>query len=360
MRKSDYKSVKLMLLGGESCPSAGLSFARKIKMIRNLSVFSIFGFFVITSFTFAGPVFPDLKVVPWNGHKAATSLTFDDGDPSHLDVVVPELNQRKMHGTFYLIANKIDRKDEWRKILLAGHEIGNHTLDHKHANELTPKDEEAQVAGAKNVLQKEFGIPVLTFAYPFVEISPGLKTNVEKTHLLARGGYGTYVMKPEVEPDWMNIPSQTTMTNLTFDTYKTWIDDDVTGGGWLVWMIHGLEGTPWGWNPITKKVFTQILDYLQAKDIWVGTFLEVGSYFRAQKVFEKALTQAGDNEKTLKWQIPQYFPDNVLLKIQADGIKDGFEFWQGKQKITADEKGFYPIVFNRGELTLKVLTTPQK
>ena len=33
--------------------------------------------------------FPQLKVVPWNGHKAATSLTFDDGDPIHLDVVIP-------------------------------------------------------------------------------------------------------------------------------------------------------------------------------------------------------------------------------------------------------------------------------
>src|SRR5205085_2701335 len=110
-------------------------------------------------------------------------------DPSHLDAALPELNQRKMRATFYLIANKIDRKDEWRKILAMGHEIGNHTLDHKHVNELTPRDEEAQVVGAQNVLQKEFGVPVLTFAYPFTEVSPGLRKWVEKTCLIARNGY---------------------------------------------------------------------------------------------------------------------------------------------------------------------------
>ena len=128
-----------------------------------------------------------LKVVPWNGHKAATSLTFDDGDPSHLDVVVPELNKRHLHGTFFLIANKISREDDWRKILADGHEIGNHTLDHKHASELTPQDEEAQVVGAQNVLQKEFGIAIYSFAYPFVEISPGLKAQVAKTDLFGPG-----------------------------------------------------------------------------------------------------------------------------------------------------------------------------
>lgn len=317
-------------------------------------------FFSVFSPVFASPAFPDLKVVPWNGHKAATSLTFDDGDPSHLDVVIPELNQRKMRATFYLIANKIDRKDDWRKILAVGDEIGNHTLDHKHAADLTPADEEAQVVGAKNVLQKEFGVPVLTFAYPFVEISPGLKKNVEANHLLARGGYGTYVMKPEVEPDWMNIPSRTTMTNLNFDTYQSWIDEDVTGGGWLVWMIHGLEGTKWGWEPITRKVFAQILDYLQTKDIWVGTFLEVGSYFRAQKIFEKTAPVAADNEKTWKWQVPDFFPAKVLLKMSAEGMKDGFEIYQGKQKIAADEKGFYPVLFNQGELTLRSVSPSAK
>ena len=266
-----------------------------------------------------------------------------------------------MRATFYLIANRTDRKDEWRKILTAGHEIGNHTLDHKHTSELTAKDEEAQVVGAQNVLQKEFGVPVLTFAYPFTEVSPGLKKRVEKTNFIARNGYGIYVIKPDTEPDWTNIPSRTTMTNLSFDTYKSWIDEDVDGGGWLVWMIHGLEGTSSGWEPILKKTFTQILDYLQIKDIWVGTFLEVGSYFRAQKVFEKVIPQTIGMEKKWKWEIPANFPGGVHLKLQLNdgkGAAETFEIWQGKQKIMPDEKGFYVIDFGKKEVTARQLSLP--
>jgi len=327
-------------------------------MNRGKFLETILFFALFSSLSWADSPFPEVKVVPWNGHKAATSLTFDDGDPSHLDVALPELNQRKLHGTFYLIANRIDRKDEWRKILGEGHEIGNHTLDHKHASELTPRDEEAQVVGAKNVLQKEFGVPVLTFAYPFTEVSPGLRKWVGKSSFIARNGYGTYVMKPGMEPDWMNIPSRMTMTNIPFKIYKSWMDEDLKGGGWLVWMIHGLEGAPSGWEPILKKNFTRILDYLQTKDIWVGTFLEVGSYFRAQKLFEKISPRVSGSEKIWRWEVPANSPRTINLKLQLEagkGDPERFELSQGKQKITPDEKGSYVIDFGKKELTLRFL-----
>jgi peptidoglycan/xylan/chitin deacetylase (PgdA/CDA1 family) len=303
---------------------------------------------------------PDLKAVPWNGHKAATSLTFDDGDPSHLDVVIPELNKRHLHGTFFLIANKISREDEWRKILSDGHEIGNHTLDHKHASELTPQDEEAQVVGAQNVLQKEFGIAIYSFAYPFVEISPGLKAQVAKTDLLGRGGYGaSYEVTPDQDPDWANIPSRTTMTAFPFATYQQWISADVEKGGWLVWMIHGLEGTPWGWQPITKQIFGQILDDLQSNDIWVGTFTEVGAYLRAQKAFEKSQVQKSDQGETWTWTIPDHFPPNVLLKVRpSPALAAGgqtIEIRQGNQKLSPDAKGDYSIHFDLKGLQLSLL-----
>ena len=305
--------------------------------------------------------FPDLKVAPWDGHKAAASLTFDDGDPSHLDVAVPELNRRKLHGTFFLIANQITRKDEWRQILKDGHEIGNHTLDHKHATGLTPEDEEAQVTGAQNVLQKEFGVPVLTFAYPFTEVTPSLEARVAKTHFLARGGYGggLYVMTPDSNPDWANLASHMTMTNQPMETYQSWIDEDSQKQGWLIFMIHGLEGTVSGWQPITKKMFGQILDALQAKDkdIWVDSLLNVGCYFRAEKIFEKAEVKQNDKEKTWKWDLPNRFPKTVLkVKIDASGAASApaLELTQdGKTALVADKDGFYPVDFAQKKLILR-------
>ena len=296
--------------------------------------------------------FPAIKVVPWNGHKAATSLTFDDGDPSHLDVAVPELNKRKMRGTFFLIANKVDRKDEWRGVLKEGHEIANHTLDHKHANELSPKDANAQVVGARNVLQKEFGVEVRTFAYPFTEITPDLRKWVVQTSLLARGG-GERLAQPDVAIDWWNVSAYSTMTDHPFRTYQGWIDKDLKAGGWLVWIIHGLEGTPWGWQPISRKMFAKILDALQSKDVWVGTFLEVGSYLRAQKIFETSLVRVSGKEEVLTWIVPDHFPSNIVLKVRAPKKSRKVELWQAKTQIEPDAQGNYPVSFNAGELTVR-------
>lgn len=299
---------------------------------------------------------PSLKVLPWNGHKAATSLTFDDGCPSQLDIAVPELNKRKMQATFFLIANRITRKDEWRKLLVEGHEIGNHTLDHKHVAELTPSDAESQVLGAQHVLQKEFGVPIRTFSYPFSEMTPELKTQVEKTHWLARGGSSQRLLTPEQEPDWWEIHSHKAMTDIPFSTYQKWMDKDLKTGSWSVWMIHSLDPADSGYEPISSKVFGQVLDALQAKDFWVATFQTVGAYWRAQKIFEKAKVES-HGDKTWTWEVPKDFHPDVTLKIRVIFVSSGapvpFEIWQGRQKIKPDEKGVYPINFDKGQLTLR-------
>lgn len=299
--------------------------------------------------------FPSLKVVPWDGHKAACSLTFDDGDPAHLDTAVPELDRRKMHGTFFLIANRLDRKDEWRKALQEGHEIGNHTLDHKHAGELTPADEEAQVVGAQHVLQKEFGVAVLTFAYPFGEASAGLRSQVQRGHLLARGVGRQDLILPQEEPDWWYLPSYSTMTLTALSTYQEWINEDVEAGAWMIFTIHGIEGTPWGYQPIAKKTFEQLLDHLGSKDIWVDTLLTIGAYFRAQKILEKSPSEVSGTSKEWSWTVPDVFPRNVIVKVRLAPTGNGVEVWQDRQKILPDTQGCYAVNFNVGRLTLRLL-----
>ena len=149
------------------------------------------------------------------------------------------------------------------------------------------------------------------------------------------------------------------MTAFPFDTYQQWISADVQKGGWLVWMIHGLEGTQWGWQPITKKIFGQILDDLQSQDIWVGTFTEVGAYLRAQKAFEKSLVQKSDQGETWTWELPEHLPPNVTLKVSLSpdlkAAGTGVEIQQGNQKLLPDAKGLYSISFDQKKLSLRLL-----
>jgi peptidoglycan/xylan/chitin deacetylase (PgdA/CDA1 family) len=61
----------------------------------------------------------------------AVSLTYDDGLPSHLDVAMPALERRGLHGTFYVTWENIaDRAGDWAKLPGRGHELGAHTVRH--------------------------------------------------------------------------------------------------------------------------------------------------------------------------------------------------------------------------------------
>src|SRR6266567_5514554 len=82
-------------------------------------------------------------VLPWDDHRAAVSLTFDDARPVQLDEAVPELNKRHLRGTFFVIISKLTRLDKWRQAQADGHEIGNHTLTHEHPVALTKEGEES-------------------------------------------------------------------------------------------------------------------------------------------------------------------------------------------------------------------------
>jgi peptidoglycan/xylan/chitin deacetylase (PgdA/CDA1 family) len=66
------------------------------------------------------------------GVEAAVSLSFDDGLRSQLEVGVPLLNHYDVRGTFYVNPRDdyAEMLDRWRAAADAGHEIGNHTINH--------------------------------------------------------------------------------------------------------------------------------------------------------------------------------------------------------------------------------------
>jgi peptidoglycan/xylan/chitin deacetylase (PgdA/CDA1 family) len=59
------------------------------------------------------------------------SLTYDDGLDSHLDLALPALEARALHGTFYItLENIAGRVTEWQQLTAKGHELANHTVTH--------------------------------------------------------------------------------------------------------------------------------------------------------------------------------------------------------------------------------------
>lgn len=298
-----------------------------------------------------------LKVLPWNGHAAALSLTFDDSRAVHLDVVVPELNKRHLHATFFLIVSKTTRLDDWRKVRLQGHEIGNHTVSHEPVADLSKAGEELQVEDAKKFLDSNFNADILTFAYPFTEVSPGLLYWVKRYDFAARGGRGDSTqlyITPGTQPDWYNLPSQPSYTKYDAAVYRGWVDKDISMNAWTTLQIHGIGDPSTGFEPIPSDTFVDLLDYLKAeegKGLWVAPFGEVAAYFRAQKIVEAAQAQFANGENKFIWQIPVPFPKGVMLKVPANGSHA--RLFQAGHELHRSKEGAYSVAFDARELVVK-------
>ena len=291
------------------------------------------------------------EVLPWNGYKAAMSLTYDDADPIHLDVAVPEMNKRGIRGTFFLIAQSMGRDEEWKKAFQSGQEIGNHSWTHRHIADFKPGDEKLEVEQAKDKLEKLTGSPVATFAYPFVEMSPELIKQVSANDFLARGGGGAF-LTPDQDPDWFNLPGMATMTAYAPETYKGWVDQTLEGGAWAILMIHAIEGSTW-YQPIPKTTYLSLLDYIQknSKDLWAAPFGEVGAYWRGQKTLESAIPDKPSQNLELSWKNPDHFPKGVQVKVLIQGAS--LLVSQKGQALKPIAKGTYLVSLDAGALSLK-------
>jgi len=300
---------------------------------------------------------PTLKVLPWNNHPAAVSLTFDDSRDVHLDVAIPELNKRHLHATFFLIVSKTTRMDDWRKAQAQGHEIGNHSVSHDHAADLNKASEELQVEDAKKFLDSNFNSNILTFAYPYTEVSPGLLFWVKRYDFAARGGRGDgslVYIKSDTQPDWYDLPSQPSYTKYDATVYKGWIEKAETLNAWTTLQIHGIGDPSTGFEPIPTQTFIALLDDLkaaEAKGLWVAPFGEVAAYFRAQKIVEAAQPQVANGETKFTWQAPAPFPHGVVLKVMVKGSSRVRLYQAGHELHHKD--GVYSVSFDSPELIVR-------
>ena len=299
-----------------------------------------------------------LKVLPWNNHLAALSLTFDDSRDVHLDVAVPELNKRHLRATFFLIVSKTTRIDDWRRVQLQGHEIGNHTVSHEHAADLSKAGEELQIEDARKFLDSNFNSDIITFAYPYAEVSPGLMYWAKRYDFAARGGRGdgsAVYIESDVLPDWYNLPSQPSYTRYDAATYKGWIDKALSLKAWTTLQIHGIGDPSTGFEPIPRNTFIAFLDDVraaEARGLWVAPFGEVAAYFRAQKILEAVQPQVTTGEQKFKWQTPVPFRHGVGLQVMVNG-STRLRLYQAGRELRRNKNGVYYVSFDAQELVVK-------
>jgi hypothetical protein len=282
-------------------------------------------------------------VLSWAGFKGAISYNFDDANSSQVSSY-STLNGLGVPFTFYLIGNKIAAaQTAWAQAVKDGHELGNHTQDH---NSVTAQN----VDQGQQTIQADFpGVAVHTMAAP--NGTTGYDTFAQTRYLLNRGvADGLMMPGNETAPSPFNTYCYIPPTGAAASAFNSEVDGARSSGGWRVILVHGFTGgTDGAYQPVDLTQYVAGVNYAKSfGDLWIGTMVNIGAYWRGQNAFNKATMTTSGNTQTWTWTLPANFPPGKYLRVTVDGgtLK------QNGTTLAWDTHGYYEISLDVGSVSL--------
>jgi peptidoglycan/xylan/chitin deacetylase (PgdA/CDA1 family) len=111
------------------------------------------------------------------------ALTFDDGYPEDVSVVLPLLRARHWVANLNLQVGNLVPKHV-QKLIAAGWEIDAHTFTHPDLTRVTPSRLHREIAGSRRWIQNVFNQPVDFFAYPLGRYDAAVVAEVRRAGFL--------------------------------------------------------------------------------------------------------------------------------------------------------------------------------
>jgi peptidoglycan/xylan/chitin deacetylase (PgdA/CDA1 family) len=107
-------------------------------------------------------------------------LSFDDGYRPQFTYALPELRKHGWAGVLNLKAEGSDLYESNVKTMIAtGWELASHTIDHSDLTTLGGAELKEELSGSRQILQREYGVPVKDFCYPAGQFDPTVIAAVE-------------------------------------------------------------------------------------------------------------------------------------------------------------------------------------
>jgi peptidoglycan-N-acetylglucosamine deacetylase len=234
------------------------------------------------------------------GKRVAVSLTFDDAQPSQVDVAMGILNKHNARASFYLSLKGIKPKfDGWKAAIAQGHEVGNHTVTHpctgnfewSRANALedyTPARMEEELLGANREIQALLGVTPQTFAYPCGLTFMGRGVNTVSyvplvaKHFLVGRGFRNESFNPPAYCDLANVGAFN-MDNANAPDLIKQVKLGADRGYWVLFVGHrvGDEGNQMVYGHVLDSLCAYCAD--PANGVWLDTTFNIGKYVKAQR-----------------------------------------------------------------------------
>lgn len=236
---------------------------------------------------------------PWKGKKAAVVITYDDAIDQHLDNAVPLLDSLGLKATFYITgfsASMQARLNEWKKLAVTGHELGNHTMYHPciggtAGREWVKPDQDLskytiqrmvdETRATNLLLQAMDGKTKRTFAFTCGDTKIGDSSFVPllKNNFVAMRGVRNQMHRiDEIDLDDVDC---FVVNGETGEQLIAWAKKATATNSLLVVLFHGVGGGN-GLN-VSLPAHRQFLQYLQQheKELWIAPMIEVAEYIKA-------------------------------------------------------------------------------
>ena len=117
-------------------------------------------------------------------------ITFDDGFEDFYSVVAPQLQQRKLPATVFVITDRAfgrfvpngEKFLDWkqiRELAAAGIEIGSHSCSHVPLPELSLEEVARELSESRTLTETHIGVSPVSLSYPFGQTSPSISALAE-------------------------------------------------------------------------------------------------------------------------------------------------------------------------------------
>jgi hypothetical protein len=291
-------------------------------------------------------------VLPWAGFRAAVSYTFDDSQPSQIDHWA-ELKVEGVRMSFYVNPSNnwyAGYDTTWRDAIAQGHEIGNHTMNHCHADLSGcnhPGTMDQEIDGCSSYIAERLGqAGVWTFAAPFGDV--GYQPYAAARFLVARGvSPGTVAPSDNTDP--FNLPIMGASGGEPAAVFNGHIDAALAQGRWLIFLFHSILPTRQNWFAgVDITSITGSIEHAKSLgNLWIDSVVDIGAYWLGQRTFEASARASAGGKLTWSWSLPAAFPPGHVLRVGVDGGT----LSQGGRPLAWNGHGYYEVALDARAVT---------
>jgi hypothetical protein len=170
------------------------------------------------------------------------------------------------------------------------------------------------------------------------------------TRFFLNRGVGNGTVAPNDNTSPFSLPCHPAVDGEAVASFNAAIDSADTAGRWVIFLIHTISPTAANWYaPIDISVITESIAHAKALGgVWIDTMMNVGAYWRAEKLLSTATPTTSGADQTWTWTLPDHFPPGKYLRVTLTGGTPS----QNGTPLTWDPHGYYEVQLDAKSLTV--------